>query len=83
MESIVLRLVEQFLSPENAGPPGVVLVAVGDFGRRLLFPYSDIDLLFLLATQDTGDKYKDAIEQFSQGMQDVGLKANIDDKEFL
>ncbi len=65
---------------ENAGPSRVVLVAVGDFGRQSLFPYSDIDLLFLLAPQDTGDKYTDTIEHLAQGMQAVGLKANIAEK---
>jgi [protein-PII] uridylyltransferase len=82
VESIVLRLAEQFLPPEKTGPPKVVLVAAGDFGRRLLFPYSDIDLLFLQAAQDTEEKCQDAIQQFTQGMRDVGLKANTATRSF-
>src|ERR1019366_5948766 len=82
VESIVLRLAEQFLPPEKTGPPKVVLVAAGDFSRRLLFPYSDIDLLFLHAAQDTEEKCQDAIQQFTQGMRDVGLKANAATRSF-
>ena len=41
VESIVLRLVEQFFPQKKAGPSGMALVAIGDFGRRSLFAYSE------------------------------------------
>jgi [protein-PII] uridylyltransferase len=82
VDSVVLRLVAPFLSPEKSGSPGIVLVALGDFGRRSLFPYSDIDLLFLLAAQDTADHWTEAIELFSRGMSAAGLKPNTTIKCF-
>jgi [protein-PII] uridylyltransferase len=82
VDSVVLRLAAPFLSPEKSETPGIVLVALGDFGRRSLFPYSDIDLLFLHAAQNSADRWQHAIEQFSEGMSAVGLKPNTTIKDF-
>ena len=49
-------------------------MALGGFGRRWLFPYSDIDLLFLHAGGDTEKKFKDLIRAFSQELWDLRLK---------
>src|SRR6202022_2391445 len=64
VESIVLRLSWRFLSSKKAPVPGVALVAVGDFGRSSLFPYSDVDLLFLLRAQETEGEFGEAIRRF-------------------
>jgi [protein-PII] uridylyltransferase len=74
VESILLRLWNQYISPEKNGPPGVALVALGGFGRRWLFPYSDIDLLFLHASERTENEVKDRIRQFSQEIWDLRMK---------
>src|SRR3981081_4075922 len=76
VESIALRLWEQFVSPEKGGPSGLVLIALGDFGMSSLFPFSDVDVLFLCAAEDTAEKSKGPIHEFSQGMLDLQLKLN-------
>ena len=55
---------------------GVVLVAVGGYGRRELFPYSDVDLLFLLDGRLAEKDLKAAIRQVNQEMWDCGIRVS-------
>ncbi|WP_071057908.1 [protein-PII] uridylyltransferase [Pelistega sp. MC2] len=53
-------------------PDGAALCAVGGYGREQLFPYSDIDILILLANEpQKEDKAK--IEMLVQSFWDLGL----------
>jgi [protein-PII] uridylyltransferase len=76
MDSIVRTLWAQFVVSAGFGPSQTVLAAVGDFGRQTLFPFSEIDIVFLAATGDAAEKVKDAIQRLSQGMNEIGLKCN-------
>ncbi len=49
LDDIVRRLWKDVIAPEADGPANFTLVALGGFGRAQLFPYSDVDLLFLHA----------------------------------
>src|SRR5271154_4748099 len=73
-ERMMERLWKEFVCAESDGPPDFAVVALGGFGRRWLFPYSDIDILFLHAGNGTEAKLKDPIRKFSQGLWDLGLK---------
>jgi [protein-PII] uridylyltransferase len=55
-------------------PSGLTLVAVGGYGRRHLFPYSDIDLLLLVEDERMAHAHKDAISAFLQHLWDGGLR---------
>jgi [protein-PII] uridylyltransferase len=74
IESIVQRLWKEYLSAESDGPAGFAAVALGGFGRRWLFPYSDIDILFFAAGNGSEKTLKDPIRRFSQDLWDLGLK---------
>jgi [protein-PII] uridylyltransferase len=51
---------------------GAALFAIGGFGRGLLFPYSDVDLLALAAAPEPARLR--ALEQFFATLWDIGLK---------
>ena len=56
--------------------PNAALLALGGYGRKDLFPYSDIDVLFAFADEKTEVACKDAIRALIQGMWDIGLRAS-------
>jgi [protein-PII] uridylyltransferase len=74
IESIALRLWRQLISAEADGPGDFALVALGGFGRRWLFPCSDIDLLFLYSGGQPEKQYKDRAARFSQELWDLRLR---------
>ncbi len=74
VEEILKRLWRELISSQELDSRDIALVATGGFGRGWLFPYSDIDLLFLHADRDSEEKHKDAIRRFSQELWDLKLK---------
>ncbi|HEV2206069.1 MAG TPA: ACT domain-containing protein [Candidatus Acidoferrales bacterium] len=74
VESIAVRLWRDLMSPDPAGPSNVALVALGGFGRRWLFPYSDVDLLFLYSGTQAEKTYKDRAAQLSQELWDLRVR---------
>jgi [protein-PII] uridylyltransferase len=53
---------------------GVALLAIGGYGRRELFPFSDVDLLYLLDGKTPEVEVKGAIRQVSQELWDCGVR---------
>jgi [protein-PII] uridylyltransferase len=54
----------------------VALLALGGYGRKDLFPYSDIDVLFAFADERTEIQAKEGVRTIIQGMWDIGLRAS-------
>ena len=79
VEEILHRLWREILSTSSREsaleePPNIALVATGGFGRGWLFPYSDIDLLFLFSDREAEQAFKDPVRRFSQELWDLKLK---------
>jgi [protein-PII] uridylyltransferase len=74
IEDILQRLWRDRVSADDTGPRDFALVATGGFGRGWLFPYSDIDLLFLYADHGGEETHKEAVRRFSQELWDLKLK---------
>ena len=76
VDSVARRLWSQFTASAGLEPSGIVFAAIGDLGRQTLFPYSEVDLVFLAAAGEVADKFKVAIQNLAQGMREIGLKTN-------
>lgn len=55
---------------------GVTVVAVGGYGRRELFPFSDVDLLVLLDAKTPERLVKEPIRRLNQTLWDAGLRVS-------
>jgi [protein-PII] uridylyltransferase len=72
VESVVAGAWSDYLAP--AYPSGLAVVAVGGFGRRELFPHSDIDVLVLLGSSMPTGVAREALARFLQSIWDAGLR---------
>jgi [protein-PII] uridylyltransferase len=71
VDSIAIRLWRELISEtENQK---IALIAIGGYGRELLFPHSDIDLLFLCREQPK-PQLKSRIRALSQELWDLKLR---------
>ena len=76
VENILAQLWKELIAPSEAPLQDVALVAMGGFGRGWLFPYSDVDLLFLFADLATEEAFKDKVRRFSQELWDLRMKVS-------
>jgi len=76
--AIVDRILIEMWRRAFAGQPGqnVSLLALGGYGRKDLFPFSDVDVLFAFADEKTEEQSKEAVRHIIQGMWDIGLRAS-------
>src|SRR5579883_1175620 len=77
--TLVDRIVRQLwheLAEEKSDPAVIAVVATGGFGRKELFPHSDVDVLFLCANDNVEREYHGVIRSCIQAMWDVGLRAS-------
>jgi len=76
--AVVDRILIEMWRRVSADRPGqsVSLLALGGYGRKDLFPYSDIDVLFAYADEKTEEQNREAVRAVIQGMWDIGLRAS-------
>ena len=77
--SLVDKIVRQLwneIVENQPEQPGITIVATGGFGRKELFPYSDVDILFVCASDTVERDFHEVIRSCTQAMWDVGLRAS-------
>jgi [protein-PII] uridylyltransferase len=57
-------------------PQGLCLLALGGYGRRMLFPYSDLDILFLFGSERAEQESRQLISEFSRTLWDLGFRVS-------
>lgn len=73
-EEQVSTAFSQYVSSSSSS--GVALLGVGGFGRRELFPYSDIDICILVENEKVADEQRPNISAFLQQLWDANLRVS-------
>lgn len=71
VDALVGRLYQALISAELNEPKGFCLVALGGYGRRELFPHSDVDLLFLSANGRLETSQREGIAALARTLWDL------------
>jgi [protein-PII] uridylyltransferase len=74
VDTLVVRLFQEFISQDPQGPRQLCLLALGGYGRRELFPHSDIDLLFLTEDEGAQAVYREAIATLLRTLWDLRMR---------
>jgi [protein-PII] uridylyltransferase len=74
VDALVIRLYQEFISADPQEPRHLCLLALGGYGRRELFPHSDIDLLFLTEEGSAQSAHRDAIAALLRMLWDLRMR---------
>jgi [protein-PII] uridylyltransferase len=74
VDRMVGELCREFLGGDPAAVSKLCLVALGGYGRRALFPHSDVDLLFLAENGGVENRYREATRTISRSLWDLRLR---------
>jgi [protein-PII] uridylyltransferase len=72
----VKAALQEALREHDAEAGEFALLALGGFGRGELFPYSDLDLLFLFANKSAEHKLQPVLSHASRSLWDLGFKVS-------
>src|ERR1035438_7126042 len=72
----IQQVFAETLRIHNVPSSGLCLVALGGYGRRLLFPYSDLDILFLFGNEKAEQTFRPLISDFSRTLWDLGFRVS-------
>jgi len=72
----IQRIFGEVLRGHGDDTQGLCLVALGGFGRRWLFPYSDLDILFLFGSERAETEFRPLISEFSRVLWDIGFRVS-------
>jgi len=75
-DDIIGKVFAELLRVRNTPGQGLCLLALGGYGREMLFPYSDLDLLFLFGNDKAEADFRPLIYEFSRTLWDLGFRVS-------
>jgi [protein-PII] uridylyltransferase len=75
-DEVIQRVFAELLRVGNSSGQGLCLLALGGYGREMLFPYSDLDLLFLFGNEKAESESRPLIADFSRTLWDLGFRVS-------
>ena len=75
-DNTIRQIFGDVMKVHEAPNEGLVLLALGGYGRRMLFPFSDLDILFLFENEKTEAEFRPFISEFSRTMWDLGFRVS-------
>jgi [protein-PII] uridylyltransferase len=75
-DSTIQQVLTELHTSRSMDPQGLCLLALGGYGRKLLFPYSDLDILFLFGNEKAERDFRPLISDFSKTLWDIGFRVS-------
>jgi [protein-PII] uridylyltransferase len=72
----IQKVFSELLRVRDSAGQGLCLLALGGYGREMLFPYSDLDLLFLFNNEKAEQEFRPLISEFSRTLWDLGFRVS-------
>jgi [protein-PII] uridylyltransferase len=75
-DNTIKKVFGELLQVRSVPGQGLSLLALGGYGREMLFPYSDLDLLFLFGNEKAEQDFRPLISEFSRTLWDLGFRVS-------
>ena len=75
-DSTIHQTLADMMRAHDTPEDGLSLLALGGYGRQMLFPFSDLDILFLFENQRSEEEFRPLISEFSRTMWDLGFRVS-------
>jgi [protein-PII] uridylyltransferase len=72
----IRQVFEELLKAHGRDSQGLCVLALGGYGRQMLFPYSDLDILFLSGSDKAEQEARPLIAEFSRVLWDLGFRVS-------
>jgi [protein-PII] uridylyltransferase len=75
-DDTIRKVFAELLRVKKIPAEGFCLVALGGYGREMLFPYSDLDLLFLFGSDKAELEFRPLLSDFTRMLWDLGFRVS-------
>jgi [protein-PII] uridylyltransferase len=76
VDNVVRQVWTGLTGGDDRSSANLALIATGGFGRKELFPYSDVDVLYVCANDNVERDAHELLRATTQAMWDIGLRAS-------